>query len=164
MATITQHPRQQYQNDHSPTPPPTTISPTCIIADAAVLTGKHPIIISSNAILHPRARIVSTHGPVTIGEGCIVSEKASVGLLNPPSPLVTTCADASANVAEQAKDGDETPGVVLEKDVVLEPAAVVEAERVCEGTVLEAGSKVGAGAILGKVSGKPCLMEEVWWR
>ena len=57
-----------------------------------------------------------------------------------------------AGVAEKGTDGAETRGVVLETDVVLEPGAVVEAGRVGEGTVLEAGSKAGAGAILGKVS------------
>ena len=111
---------------------PTSIAPTCVIADTAVLTGIHLITISANAILHPRARINSTHGPVTIGEGCIVSEKTSIGFLSPT-------------------EEDGPLGMILENDVVVEPAAVVEGRTIGQGTTLEAGSKVCAGAVIGKV-------------
>ena len=113
--------------------PPATLAPTATIADTAVLTGKHPVIIQAEAVLHPRARLVSTHGPVTVGEGCIVSERGVVGAAPP---------EATADLA----------ATTLGRDVVLEPAAVVEAgAQVGEGSMLEAGSRVGAGAVLGKV-------------
>ena len=112
---------------------PTLIAPNCVIADTAVLTGIHLITISANAILHPRARINSTYGPVTLGEGCIISEKTTIGLLSPTE--------------------EERPaGTVLEKDVVVEPTVVVEGRTIGQGTTLEAGSKVGAGAVMGKVT------------
>ena len=113
--------------------PPATLAPTATIADTAVLTGKHPVTVQAGTILHPRARLVSTHGPVTVGEGCVVSERAIVGVAPPEA-------------------GAEVAATVLRRDVVLEPAAVVEAgAQVGEGSVLEAGSRVGAGAVLGKV-------------
>lgn len=114
-----------------------------MIADTAVLTGAHLITISADAVLHPRARINSTYGPVTIGEGCIVSEKASVGLLEAPAE------DNNVNDSAPFKE------VLLEKDVVVEPSAIVEGSKIGEGTTLEAGSKVCVDAVLGKVSPLP---------
>ena len=119
---------------------PTALSPTCVIADTVVLTGAHLITISANVIIHPRARINSTYGPVTIDEGCIVSEKALIGL--------TSAAETDSN---NSNSEPPTVGVVLEPDVVVEPAAVVEGSKIGQGSTLEAGSRVGAGAILGQV-------------
>ncbi|KAI4156233.1 MAG: hypothetical protein LQ340_000427 [Diploschistes diacapsis] len=120
--------------------PPTSLSSTCVIAETAVLTGTYLITISADAVIHHRARINSAHGPVSVGQGCIISEKAVVGLSSP-------------NVAAPGTDaGAASAGVVLENDVVVEPAAAVEGRRVGEGSTLEAGSKVCADAVVGKVS------------
>ena len=112
--------------------PPANLAPTCVISDAAVLIGIHPITIGANAVLHPRSKINSTFGPVIIGPGCIICERGSVGLLQ----------EADSTVKE--------PAVELQENVILEPAAIVEAAQVGTGSVLEAGSKAGVGAVIGK--------------
>ena len=123
---------------------PTSLSPDCVIADTAVLTGTHLISIGANAIIHPRARIVSTHGPVIIGEGCIISEKAVVGL---PTSAEDPTPDTDPSIQS----------IELDRDVVVEPSATVQGGKVGEGSLLEAGSKVCAGAVLGKVRWQPSL-------
>jgi len=115
--------------------PPSSLSPTCVIAETASLTGTNLITLSANAVLQPRAKIIATYAPVVIGEGCIVCEKASIGLLN----------------AESDEEQDSGIGVILEKNVTVEAGAVVEAKFVGEGTTIELGAKIGKGAILGKV-------------
>jgi dynactin-6 len=122
-----------------PTPigpkPPTSIDPSCVIAATSAIQGTHIVTLSANTVLHPRSNIMSTYGPVTLGEGCIICEKVTVGLLG------------SAN---GGKDHGDT-SVVLGRNVTIEPMASVEATSVGDGTVIESGVKIGRGAVIGKV-------------
>lgn len=63
-----------------PSKPPTTIDPTALVSSQASLTGTHPITIGANTVLHARCKLISDHGAIEIGEGCIVNERAGVGL------------------------------------------------------------------------------------
>lgn len=135
--------------------PPTTLHPTAVIADSASLTGKHRITIGANSILHPRARITSTHGPVTIGKGCIISEKVVLGwqqdgTVTAGSEVVRGSGDFVVGAA--GEDGGERGfgGVVLGDDVVLEPACSVQGS-VGRGSCVEVGARVGRGARVGEV-------------
>ncbi len=101
------------------------------ISDGAILTGTHMITIASDTVIHPRAKILSTHGPVTIGRNCILSERSSLGL-----------STASAS---------QTEGTVIEDGVILEVGAIVEAKSVGEGSLIEINARVGKGAVIGKV-------------
>jgi dynactin-6 len=120
--------------------PPTTLAPSAVIADTVTLHGTHRVIIGSDVIVHPRAKLSSMYAPITIRTGCIISEKCVVGLTQPYTDTSPT------ETAEPA----EAYEIVLEPNVVLEPAATVEGRSIGEGTVLEAGSKVGAGAVVGR--------------
>lgn len=77
--------------------------------------------------------MTSKHGAVTIGEGCIISERSIVGLLSPSS----------------TSSGEEE--VILEAGVSIEVGARVEASRVGEGSVVGVNARVGKGVVLGKV-------------
>jgi dynactin-6 len=107
--------------------PPTTLSSTILISEGAQLIGTHPIHIGDHTVLHPRCRLNSTLGPITIGDYCILNERI---LLAAP----------------------DEKGLVVEDYVVVEMNAVVEARRIGEGTVVEVGVKVGKAADVGKVS------------
>lgn len=115
--------------------PPTSLAATAIIADTATLVGTHCITIRDHTVIHPRANLSSVHGPLTIGNACIVSERAHVGL--------------------QSQSQDQPEGVELEDSVVVEINAVVEAAKVGLGSVIEVGAVIGKGAILGKVLSVP---------
>ena len=117
-----------------PPKPPTDLSPTCNIADVAVLVGTHKITIAPLAILQPRARLVSTYEPIYIGEGCIIGEKATVGILSKPTPT---------------SPSDNT-GVTLSQNVNISLGATVEARFIGEGSTIEAGATVGRDTVIGK--------------
>lgn len=53
------------------------------MAESVTFQGTHPISVGAGTVIHPRARIYSYDGPVIIGEGCIISEKSTIGI--PPS-------------------------------------------------------------------------------
>ena len=113
-----------------PTRPPTSIHATAIISDKAQLTGTHPISIGANTVIHPFAKIDSTFGEVSIGEGCIVSERVVIGV---------------------ASAGTET-GVVVGDFVSIETGAVVETERLGRGSVVCVMGVLGRGCRIGEVS------------
>ena len=110
--------------------PPTTLSSSILIADTAQLTGAHPIRIGHNTVLHPRCRLNSALGPITIGDHCILNERTVLA-------------------------APDERGMVLDNYVVVEMNAVVEAARIGEGSVVEIGVRVGKGAVVGKVRVPP---------
>ncbi|MCJ1443686.1 MAG: hypothetical protein MMC23_004186 [Stictis urceolatum] len=116
--------------------PPTTLAASAVVADNAVLTGSYRIILGSDVVIHPRAKLISAHCPIAVRAGCVISERAHVGL--------------QEALQGDSEDEGEGYGIELGHNVVLEPAAIVEARTVGEGTVFEAGCKVGPGAVIGK--------------
>lgn len=114
-----------------PAGPPTAIHPTAVVSTTASLKGTQPVGVGANSIVQPRAKIISTHGPVTIGEGCIIAERAVLGL--------------------QSKASVDGNGVLLGNGVVIESGATVEGSLE-EGSLVEVGAVVGKGSVVGKVS------------
>ena len=110
--------------------PPTTIHPTAVVTPAATLTGIYPITIGANTIVHPRANLTSKYGPVSIGSGCIVGERAAVGL--------------------QSKSSVNS--VVVGNGVIIESGARVQG-NIGDNSVVEIGAGIGLGSIIGKVGG-----------
>ncbi|KAK3900895.1 trimeric LpxA-like protein [Staphylotrichum tortipilum] len=113
--------------------PPTHLSPTLTISDSAVLTGTHSITLHGETVIHPRARLDSLAGRLTVGRRCVVHERATIGAVG-----------ASGRIVEAA--------VTVGDYVVVEVGAVIEAGEtvVGEGTVVGVGARVGAGAVVGK--------------
>ncbi len=112
----------------SPAPkPPLTARPSSLLSGGVAVTGIHPITIGANTVIHLRSKLTSAHGTITIGDGCIIGERAVVGL-----------------------QGVGETGVVIGNGVVVEAGARVEGS-LGEGTVIEAGGVVGRGAVVGKV-------------
>ncbi|TGZ84782.1 hypothetical protein EX30DRAFT_337252 [Ascodesmis nigricans] len=108
-----------------PAPKPVVhLAQSIVISEQASLTGNFPIRVGQHTVIHPRAKLNSLAGPITIGDFCIVSERALIA----------------------APDQD---GLEIESYVVIETNAVVEARRVGEGTTVEVGVKIGKGAVVG---------------
>ncbi|KAF2233937.1 hypothetical protein EV356DRAFT_502863 [Viridothelium virens] len=116
--------------------PPTTIHPSAIVAEKAVLTGLYHISIGANSVIHPFARIVSEAGPITIGENVIVNERAVVG------------GARSSDGMERTGDGNVE--VHIGNSVTVESSAVVEANMIGEGSIIDIEARVGTGARIGK--------------
>jgi dynactin 6 len=120
---------------------PVNVSNSVIIADSAVLQGTHTINISSESAVHPRAKLDSSDGRVTIGRRCIIAERTHIG-------------------AHSLEPGPRSEfGVVLDDYVNVEVGAIVESGGtiIGEGCVIGTGAIVGKGAKLGKVGHKPSL-------
>lgn len=113
-----------------PTGPLEALHPTAAFSRNALVTGIYPITVGANSVVQLRAKLSSAHGPITIGEGCIVAERAVVGL--------------------QSKAGVDGKGIVLGDGVVIQSAARVES-NVGEGSLVEAGAVVENGSVVGKV-------------
>lgn len=116
--------------------PPTSLHSSAIIANHAVLTGTYSISIGANTVIHPHAKIVSTYCPVEIGSGCIISEKAVIGL-----------SDFSQDLGDMTRLPDK---IVVHDHVKVESSALVEAVEVGEGSTVDVDAKLGAGARVGK--------------
>lgn len=110
---------------------PLNATPTTLVSASASCAGTHLITLGSKAIVQLRARLTSTYGPIGVGEGCIISERASIGLLSPP------------------QNEKEAAGVTLSPGVLVETCAVVEGASVGAYTIIESGAKIGKGAVVG---------------
>ncbi|KAF8476224.1 trimeric LpxA-like protein [Kalaharituber pfeilii] len=117
------------------TRPPVEFHASCVVDGSAQLTGTYLIRIGANSIVHPKARLNSTNGPITIGESCIINERCLI-----------QAADAS--------------GIVLGDGVLVECNTIIEGKEVREGTDVEVGVRIGKGAVVGKHC-KLCPMTEV---
>ncbi|CCC13494.1 hypothetical protein SMACR_07118 [Sordaria macrospora] len=123
--------------------PPVQFSSSCTVADSALLTGPHTIIVSTESVIHPRARLESLGGRVTVGRRCIVHERACLG-----------AADLQGRYHKGSpdKDGRSMGAVTLGDYVTVEVGAQVESGGtvIGEGTTVGIGTRVGAGAVVGK--------------
>ncbi|KAI0112534.1 trimeric LpxA-like protein [Nemania sp. FL0031] len=124
---------------HSGPKAPVNFSSSITIADSALLTGNHTINISSESVVHPRAKLDSANGRITIGRRCIVHERTNIGAASAdPTP-------------SESRDG-----VVISDYATVEAGAIIESG----GTVIGEGSCVGVGSRVGKGAklGKQCIL------
>jgi dynactin-6 len=121
---------------------PVQFSSSIAIAESAILTGSHLITIGTESVIHPRAKLESLIGPVTIARRCIVHERSVIGA----APSASTAVDGIGK------------GVALEDYVTVEVGASVEAGGtvVGEGSIVGVGARVGSGAVIGKVIVQAC--------
>ncbi|KAJ5086975.1 hypothetical protein NUU61_008282 [Penicillium alfredii] len=94
MATLKPPSAGHRTSSSTPTGPPKApvkADATATIADTAVFQGTHPVSIGAGTVIHPRARFYAYEGPISIGDGCIISEKAAIGAApTPPASKPTS--------------------------------------------------------------------------
>lgn len=76
-------------------------------------------------------------GPVDIGDGCIINERASIGCCKPL-------------VGEIGSDSNIVASTSLAAGVLIESGATIEAGSIGDFTIVETGAKTGRGAVVGK--------------
>ena len=109
--------------------PPCQIDLKAIISEKAIIVGIHLVTIKANAVLHPYAKIDSTHGPIIIGDSCIVSERAVI----------------------QAPSGSPPSGVQIGDHVTIETSAVVQSSVVGQVTTVGAFATLEPASHIGNV-------------
>lgn len=122
---------------------PVRFSSSLIISDSAILTGIHTITLRTESLVHPRARLESSTGPIDVGKRCIIQERTHVGAIpRTPGPVPAK--------NDTASGGD---GVLLKDYSVVEAGSVIEAGGtvIGEGTRVGVGSRIERGAIIGDV-------------
>lgn len=136
-----------------PKPSSITLDASVLIAQHAQLTGTQPITIGSNSVLHPHSRISSALAPVVLGEGCVVYERAKIGVGMGAELDAESRRSSMASARNSATSAGMTrsEGTFLDKNVVVESNAIVEAAEIGEGTVIQVGAVIGRGCIIGKV-------------
>lgn len=112
---------------------PVNFGSAIIISDLANLSGNHTINISSDTAIHPRSKIESSNGRITIGRKCVVHERTHIG-------------------AASSTPGPSDFGVMIEDYVTVEVGAVIESGNttISRGCMVGVGTKVGKGAKLGE--------------
>ncbi|KAI0193124.1 trimeric LpxA-like protein [Astrocystis sublimbata] len=114
---------------------PVNFSSSITIADSAQLTGHHTINISSESVVHPRAKLESANGRITIGRRCIIHERTMIG------------AASADSTPSESRDG-----VVISDYVTVEAGSIIESggTNISDGCLIGVGSRIGKGAKLGK--------------
>jgi carbonic anhydrase/acetyltransferase-like protein (isoleucine patch superfamily) len=139
-----------------PAKPPTDIHPTAHLDPSAYVLGTHPISLGPSVLIHPRARLISTHGPLLIDSGTIISERCIVGGPAPdPSKLPSTHDISSEEESDPLKTtigasvllhptSTIHAGATLQSACIIEPHATVHASitvgahaKVCAGVTVD---------------------------
>jgi dynactin-6 len=115
--------------------PPTDIHPTAHLDPAAYVLGTHPISIAPQVLIHPRARLISTHGPLIIDTGTIITERCIVGgpapapapILDPSTTNPAPGLPLTAEDADDAADDDLPLKTTLGSSVLLHPSCTIHA-------------------------------------
>lgn len=96
--------------------------------------------------------------PVVLGEGCVVFERAKVGvgMGDEEGKRGSMAPPPARSSAHMRVESMRSEGTVLGRNVVVDSGAVVEAAEVGEGSVIEVGAVVGRGTIIGKVCSRTC--------
>ena len=131
------------------TRPPLEIHPTAHLDPQAYIQGTSTITLGANVVVHPRARLVSVHGPLTIRAGTVILERCVVGgpgpdpkepLPPPPEAPVNTI--VGQNVLLQAS-AEVQVGAFLDEACLIEPRAVIK-----KGVHIGKHTKVCAGCVV----------------
>ncbi|KIW86751.1 uncharacterized protein Z519_12664 [Cladophialophora bantiana CBS 173.52] len=153
------------------TRPPVTLGQTTHLDPGAYVRGTHAIVVGEHDLVHPRAQLIAVHGPLSIGDKCIISEKCIIGGpvwssggsapdptskasgapgsgSNQPSPLINQ---------PGAEDGDEVERdpvkTVIHNGVYIHPSSQVHAgATIGEGVLIESHVTIIGNVIIGSHS------------
>ena len=80
MASSTsREPQHQATASSAAAKAPVEIHSTAHLDPGAYVRGPHPILLGPGVLVHPRAMLVSIHGPLIINDGTVIMEKCVVG-------------------------------------------------------------------------------------
>lgn len=116
-----------------------------ISKDASVNAGpkNHEITIGTGCVLHPFAVLDATHGPLHIGDYCIIEEGAALIVPPPPAGGLTSSSSASA------ADGTTTGKMVVGSHNRFGSRCRIESSSIGSGNVFYALSSTGMMSTVG---------------
>ncbi|KAJ5303589.1 hypothetical protein N7476_010388 [Penicillium atrosanguineum] len=135
-----------------PTGPPKAplkADPTATIADTAVFQGTYPVTIGAGTIIHPRARFYAYQGPIVVGDGCIISEKAIIGAQPARSTESKEIATRLSYFVTVGPSSTIHPGAHIHSSVTIEALATIHQyaeigshSKICSGCEVPENGKV----------------------
>ncbi|OAP59105.1 hypothetical protein AYL99_06403 [Fonsecaea erecta] len=149
--------------------PPVTLGQTTHLDPGAYVRGTHAITVGEYDLVHPRAQLVAVHGPLSIGDKCIISEKCIIGgpvrgsggvSSDPASKTSNAAAGSRSNQpspfvnqggADDADDEERDPmKTVIHDCVYLHPSSQVHAgATIREGVLIESHVTILANVTVG---------------
>ncbi|EXJ89415.1 hypothetical protein A1O3_02482 [Capronia epimyces CBS 606.96] len=130
--------------------PPVTLGQTTHLDPGAYVRGTHGITLGEQTLVHPRAQLVAVHGPLSIGDRCIISEKCVIG-----GPVATDKPSEGPEGAGRGAGGsgsDESDPVkttIHSRVYVHANAHVLAGAVIKEAVVIEPHVTVRAGVTVG---------------
>lgn len=133
--------------------PPVTLNPTTHLDPGAYIRGTLPITIDASNLIHPRALLLSSNSPLTIGSGNIISEKASIG---GPSPTSTTTHPNTAAQASPSLDNDASTSLTpttIHNQIHIHPSATIcHSATISSYSIIESHATILPGVTIGEHS------------
>lgn len=126
--------------------PPVEIHPTAHLDPGAYVRGAHAISLGPGVLVHPRAMLVSVHGPLNINDGTIIMEKCIIG-----GP-VPDAKDASSTIGDPDADSDPVNTVIGMNVLVMAHAHIHAGATLDDSSTVESYATIAKGAIVGQHS------------
>ncbi|KAJ5206294.1 hypothetical protein N7491_003087 [Penicillium cf. griseofulvum] len=148
-------------SSHSSGPPkaPLKADPTATIADTVVFQGRYVVTIGAGTVIHPRAKFYAYDGPIIVGDGCIICEKAVIGAPPTSSRSPSPSRPTSTSTSTPTESGTSTPEPRKETStrisyfVTVGPLATVEpGANIHSSATIEALAAIRRGADIGSHS------------
>ncbi|KAJ5871334.1 uncharacterized protein N7529_003687 [Penicillium soppii] len=162
MATLKPPTNTHRSSSSSSGPPkaPLKADPTATIADNVVFQGIYPVTIGANTVIHPRAKFYAFEGPIVIGDGCIISEKATIG-----APPTSSSRSTSPSPSQSPTESTPTPKkefmIRISYFVTIGPSSTIEpGVHIHSSATIEALAIIRRGADIGSHA-KVCSACEV---
>lgn len=130
--------------------PALSTHPSATVSEQAYFQGTHPITIGAGTVIHPRAKLLSFEGPINIGDGCIIGEKAVIG--GGASGKSTGQGPAETEVTESSssESAHSTP-TTLENSTQVGPLATIsEGSHICAAATIDTSASLSRGVRIGK--------------
>lgn len=152
-----------------------TIDPTSHLDPGAYVRGTLPIKIGKNVLIHQRVYLLSIHSPLTIGDGCIIGEKAVLGGPAPTSSSAGSTSTSTSNTSTSTSTTTTTATrtaitpssnpTVIHSNVHIHPSATIDSGATIKAhAIIESNARVCADIVVGshsKVSAGVCLSVDV---
>jgi carbonic anhydrase/acetyltransferase-like protein (isoleucine patch superfamily) len=126
--------------------PPVEIHSTAHLDPGAYVRGTHAISLGPGVLVHPRAMLVSVHGPLIINDGTVIMEKCIIG-----GP-VPDAKDAFSTNADPDADSDPVKTVIGTNVLVMAHAQIHAGATLHDSSTVESHATIAKNAIIGKHS------------
>ena len=150
MSTKEPQPQIQPPKSSSTSTPPVNISTQAYLDPACYVKGIHALTIEPNVVIHPRCRLYTDQGKITIHTGTILTERCIVGFdkdLNPPND--TSTQNTTTTAITIGPNAHLATSVKIQPPATISDSSIIEAGvTLLSGCVIGAHSKVCAGITL----------------